>query len=63
MHNESMNATQQPTETFETYRNGFVRPAAMANLPDWALREFVIRHCGPAGEAAHDEAEHRGWVL
>jgi hypothetical protein len=55
--------TTQTTERHEVYRNGYVRPAAMANLPDWALREFVIRHCGPAGEAARDEAEHRGWTL
>lgn len=58
-----MTTTQQPTETFETYSNGLIRPATMKNLPDWALREFVIRHTGPAGEAARDEAEHRGWSL
>lgn len=49
------------TETCETYRNGLIRPTAMANLPDWALREFLGRHCGPALAAARDEADHRGW--
>jgi hypothetical protein len=44
-----------------TYSNGYVRPDAMANLPDWALREFLYRHSGPALEAAKDEAAHRGW--
>jgi hypothetical protein len=57
-----MTTTQQPAETFETYRNGLVRPVAMKNLPDWALSEFLGRHHGPALAAAQDEAEHRGWI-
>jgi hypothetical protein len=56
-----MTTAQQPTETHETYSNGFVRPVTMKNLPDWALAEFLGRHSGPALEAARDEAKHRGW--
>jgi hypothetical protein len=48
-------------EDAQHYANGYVRPAVMANLPEWALREFLIRHSGPALEAARDEAKYRGW--
>jgi hypothetical protein len=49
------------TDAAEFYANGYHRPAMMTNLPDWALREFLARHAGPALDAARDEAEHRGW--
>lgn len=51
------------TKATEYYVNGYIRPTAMAQLPDWALREFLYRHAGPAGEAALDEAAHRGWSV
>jgi 6-phosphogluconate dehydrogenase len=51
------------TDAAEFYANGYVRSAMMANLPDWALREFLGRHAGPALESARDEAAHRGWSL
>ena len=48
--------------TFEqTYSDGTPRPAVMAQLPDWALREFLGRHAGPALETAKAEAQHSGW--
>lgn len=49
------------TETHETYASGYVRPAAIAQLPDWALTEMLNRHQGPALETVRDEAQHRGW--
>lgn len=51
------------TDAAEFYANDYVRPAAMANLPDWVLTEFLGRHHGPALESARDEAAHRGWAL
>jgi hypothetical protein len=60
----SLGCTAEPIRSdAQHYANGYVRPAVMANLPEWALREFLIRHSGPALEAARDEAEYRGWPL
>lgn len=58
-----MPESQSPQQPTETYRNGIVRPDCMKNLPDWALREFLGRHFGPALDAARDEAIERGWTL
>jgi hypothetical protein len=49
-------------ETGERYANGLTRPATMAQLPGWALDEFLARHAGPALEAARDEAAHRAEI-
>lgn len=53
----------QRTETYEKYASGYIRPIATAKLPDWALRDMLARHQGPALEAARDEALHRGWTV
>jgi hypothetical protein len=52
-----------PMTTTETYADGTVRPECMAQLPNWALREFLGRHAGPALESAKVEAIYRGWEL
>jgi hypothetical protein len=33
----------------------------LVNWPEWALRQALGRHCGPALETAKAEALARGW--